>query len=313
MLARRLPLRQLRQFARCNATQSSSAQSSSSTTHKALVALPPRLLPVDENAGGPHPNKRSRFSGPALVLGFIPIFTFGLGIWQIRRLKWKLGLIEELDDKLARPPIPLPPRINLDALPEFAFRKVRVRGTWDSARSILYGPKKYDVEHGFDVITPLQRPNGSTLLVNRGFVARDRVADFFARDRANAGKEVEVLGMLHAPAPRSKYAPDNDPEKGDWHWLDVQAMKEHAGGDDEGVQAVLIDEIFDGHSALATHNIAHAIPVGIPPSIELRNQHAVYAATWFSLSAATTVLFARLILRGRGPNPIFNKPPRRGL
>jgi surfeit locus 1 family protein len=45
------------------------------------------------------------------VLGFIPIFTFGLGTWQIQRLQWKLALIDELEEKARREPLILPKRI----------------------------------------------------------------------------------------------------------------------------------------------------------------------------------------------------------
>ncbi|KZV81956.1 hypothetical protein EXIGLDRAFT_685407 [Exidia glandulosa HHB12029] len=301
MLARRRLLTgTLRASTRCNST-------AAPKTTKALVALPPRLLPADDDNRVPRPPRRNRFGGTAFVLGFIPLFTFGLGVWQIRRLKWKVALIEELDEKLDREPIPLPPRVNIDVMPEFAFRKVVVRGIWDDEHTILLGPKKYDVEHGFDVITPLKRSGGSTLFVNRGFISREAVEQFL-KHRSD-GKEVEVLGMLHAPGERNKYTPDNKPETGDWHWLDLTAMKEHAGGDAAKVQAVLIDEIFDGHSAQITQKISRGEPVGRPGTIELRNMHAVYAATWwFSLSAATSVLFLRLIMRGRGPNTTFNKP-----
>lgn len=41
------------------------------------------------------------------------------------------------------------------------------------------------------------------------------------------------------------------------------------------------------------------IPVGRGATIELRNQHLVYAGTWFSLSAATTAMFALLLRRRR--------------
>ena len=50
-------------------------------------------------------------SPTTLVLGFIPIFTFGLGYWQIQRLKWKVSLIEELEDKLRKEPMRLPKNI----------------------------------------------------------------------------------------------------------------------------------------------------------------------------------------------------------
>jgi len=41
----------------------------------------------------------------------MPIFTFGLGAWQIKRLQWKVDLIEQLDKKLHQQPVGLPARI----------------------------------------------------------------------------------------------------------------------------------------------------------------------------------------------------------
>lgn len=38
----------------------------------------------------------------------MPIFTFGLGSWQVYRLQWKLALIQELEDQLEKPPMDLP-------------------------------------------------------------------------------------------------------------------------------------------------------------------------------------------------------------
>lgn len=52
---------------------------------------------------------RSQLLKPTtLVLIFVPILTGFLGVWQIRRLKWKVALIEEVDRNLAREPMILP-------------------------------------------------------------------------------------------------------------------------------------------------------------------------------------------------------------
>lgn len=46
-----------------------------------------------------------------IVLILVPIFTFGLGCWQIQRLRWKVGLIEEVERNMKREPMVLPPHI----------------------------------------------------------------------------------------------------------------------------------------------------------------------------------------------------------
>lgn len=56
--------------------------------------------------------KREPWITPTMVLvGLIPILTFGLGTWQVQRLKWKVALIDDLEEKLQREPIPLPPHV----------------------------------------------------------------------------------------------------------------------------------------------------------------------------------------------------------
>jgi surfeit locus 1 family protein len=46
-----------------------------------------------------------------VLLGIMPIFTFALGTWQLKRLKWKINLIDELEEKLHSQPLRLPPSI----------------------------------------------------------------------------------------------------------------------------------------------------------------------------------------------------------
>ncbi|KDQ17754.1 hypothetical protein BOTBODRAFT_105153 [Botryobasidium botryosum FD-172 SS1] len=249
--------------------------------------------------------KSSWLTPTTLVLGFIPIFTFGLGTWQIQRLRWKVALIDELEEKVRREPMTLPKNIKISALPEFAFRKVLLRGTWDHAHTILVGPRTRENVLGYHVVTPLVRPDGaSTVLVDRGFVAREfheipseyisPTGDY--REQA----EVEVVGMLRNQQEKGTFTPENVPEKGEWYWMDVERIKEHAGGEAAGVQPVFIQEIFEGNSAEASHRVALGMPVGRSPEIDLRNQHATYAVTWYSLSAATAVMFFALMRKGRG-------------
>jgi len=40
-------------------------------------------------------------------LALFPAATFGLGIWQVYRLQWKLDLIQKVSEKRSKPSIPL--------------------------------------------------------------------------------------------------------------------------------------------------------------------------------------------------------------
>lgn len=53
--------------------------------------------------------KRPWYKSPVIyVLGTVPVATFALGVWQIRRLEWKVNLINEIDDQLRQAPLQLP-------------------------------------------------------------------------------------------------------------------------------------------------------------------------------------------------------------
>ena len=65
------------------------------------------------------------------------------------------------------------------------------------------------------------------------------------------------------------------------------------------VLPVYVEQIFDGTFSEAGVLIRKGIPVGRPPRIELRNQHAEYAATWFTLSALSSIMFVYMVRKGR--------------
>ncbi|KAF8576821.1 mitochondrial protein required for respiration [Ramaria rubella] len=242
----------------------------------------------------------SRFSPAVVLIGFIPIFTFGLGTWQVRRRKWKLDLIEQLNDQINREPLEFPEYVNLDILPEFDFRKFMLKGQWNHSRTILIGPKTREGVLGYQVITPLVRERGSAVLIDRGFVSKDFVSSH--RRLLQPKGEVEVLAMLRTQLPQKNvFTPDNKPEKNEWYWADVPRMKDWVGGDESNMQSVFLEELFDGNTGEISNMISKGIPVGRPGHIELRNMHATYALTWYSLSAATAFMFFGLLRRSRKP------------
>jgi len=228
-----------------------------------------------------------------VVVGIIPLFTFALGTWQLKRLKWKINLIDELEEKLQLQPITLPSKINLSVIPEFIFRKVALKGKWDHAHTMFFAPRVHEGVHGVHVVTPLVRENGSTVLVDRGFVSNDQLdSGAYLKDT----DEVVIVGMLRTSQKRNSFTPDNEPENGKWYWTDIEAMAEYAGGEKTGVQPVFVEQIFEGHAGEATSRVEKGIPVGRPPTVDLRNSHLSYVITWYALSGLTAFMFARLLI-----------------
>lgn len=66
-----------------------------------------------------------------------------------------------------------------------------------------------------------------------------------------------------AKASEQAWSPENRPEKGEWFWKDVQAMRDWVGGDEKDVQAVLVDAI-EGESVLSPAPLSfgciHTVP-----------------------------------------------------
>ncbi|KAJ8522036.1 hypothetical protein ONZ45_g1357 [Pleurotus djamor] len=243
----------------------------------------------------------------------MPFFTFALGTWQLKRLKWKVNLIDELEEKLHLEPLTLPKRIkyetksfdtslagihlplSLSVLPEFLWRKVKVSGRWDHAHTMILSPRVREGVHGVHVVCPLVRSDGTTVLVDRGFVSNAHIDEFRALSRQEEG-EVEILGMLRDSQPRNSFTPDNKPDTGEWFWTDVDAMAAFAGGEDSNVQPVFLEQVFEGHAGEAASRLTSGIPIGRPPTVTLRNAHLSYVITWYMLSGLTTFMFARLVV-----------------
>lgn len=295
------------------------------TSRPLRAAEPEAYADAPEDYSRPRPSKSSSrpwYRSPVtFVLGFIPIFTFGLGYWQIKRLDWKLNLIEELEDKLSREPLRLPKNINLDVLSEFDFRLVSVRGEFDHSKTMFLGPRVRDGVTGYHIVTPLKRSGGGGMvLINRGFVADKDIsgkeADRRLKDHAMPTGELDFVTLLPRVYPPNAFTPDNVPDKNIWFHANPAQMAEWASqqsgvaplslsdttdsytpsagvaesvrdmlsskqtNEAQRVLPVYLEEIFDGHAGEAAIRISEGVPIGRAATIELRNQHAVYAATW---------------------------------
>ncbi|OTA87543.1 hypothetical protein M434DRAFT_399445 [Hypoxylon sp. CO27-5] len=236
--------------------------------------------------------RAGRRHGPGLIiLAVIPVTAFLLGTWQVQRLGWKTELIAKFEDRIVREPLPLPPRVDADAIHDFDFRRVRARGRYRHDQEMLVGPRMRDGEQGYMVITPLEREGeGSTVLVNRGWISKrfrrqqDRPAEALPKG------EVEVEGLLREPWKKNMFTPENRPDKNEFYFPDVKQMAALTGS-----QPVWVEQTMEPDLLQAIDMESKGIPIGRPAEVNLRNNHAQYIFTWYGLAVATSIMFYMVV------------------
>jgi surfeit locus 1 family protein len=208
------------------------------------------------------------------------LVLLALGGWQLQRLHWKTGLIEFREARIEAPPVPMPtdPTLTGSDGETLEFRRVTVTGRFLNDREIYLAVLRLG-KSAFDVITPLRRDDGTTVLVDRGWVP----AAARAPARRAAGQiagPTTVEGLARAGGRRGWFTPDNDPERNYWFWLDIPAMAAFAG-----VEAPPL--VIEAGPAANPGGL----PLGRDYRVDLPNDHLYYAVTWFSLAAALGVIY----------------------
>ncbi|KAI9488273.1 SURF1 family-domain-containing protein [Zychaea mexicana] len=234
--------------------------------------------------------RRRRFGLGTVLMCTVPFIAFGLGTWQVQRLRWKVNLIQEMEERMEKRPIPLPRRINQDALSDYEYRKVSVTGKYRHDQEMLLGPRtRGDGQAGYFLVTPLVRENGTTILVKRGWVPLDK-KDKRVRPDSLTDDTVEVEGLLRMSEKRNAFTPDNDLMNNQWYWTDVETMAKLTGA-----EPLLVERVSYLSPNTEYTLIDKGIPVGRSPVVEVRNSHLNYIVTWYSLSAFTSVMLWRLL------------------
>jgi surfeit locus 1 family protein len=211
-----------------------------------------------------------------------------LGTWQIERKAWKENLIATLDERLAAPPVALPPADAWAKLDEadYEYRQVKFSATFDNGKEALVyaAPSAFrpDVSGtGYWVFTPARLADGAVVMVNRGFVP-DARKDSATRAAGQVAGAVEIVGALRYPDARHWYSPADDPGHNVWYTRDPAAIG-----------------VAKGVGLVAPFYVEQETPIppgGLPQPgklvVQLRNPHLGYAITWYGLAATLVAFFA---------------------
>jgi len=209
-----------------------------------------------------------------------------LGAWQVERLGWKEALIARVQRNANGAPAPAPgpadwPRLTRDD----EYRRVQLQGHLDFEREVAASATT-ELGAGYWVLTPLRTEQGTWVLVNRGFVPSE------LRGRApRDAPDQRVTGLLRFSEPGGRLLQKNDAAAGRWYSRDVAAIAA-AQGLTGPVAPYFVDLV-------ATPGAAPAWPRAGLTVLRFRNDHLVYALTWFALAAMMAAAMGYVLLDAR--------------
>jgi len=208
------------------------------------------------------------------ILALLTLIFLALGTWQIQRLFWKLDLIARVDARVDAAPVLAPSPQNWANITadRDEYRHVTATGTFDHKKEALVQAVT-ERGAGFWVVTPLTRNDGTTILINRGFVPADR-RDAASRAEGEIAGTAQITGLLRITEPGGAFLRSNDPQNGRWYSRDVAAITAAEGLANTAPYFIDAD---------ATPNPG-GLPIGGLTVVQFRNTHLVYALTWFAMA-----------------------------
>ncbi|PTU30190.1 SURF1 family protein [Stenotrophobium rhamnosiphilum] len=227
----------------------------------------------------------------ALVFASAAFLSFiALGTWQVKRLAWKLDLIERVNQRVNAAPVVPPAKAQWASVGiNDEYTHVCVSGeyrhdheTYVQAVTVR-GPGDW-------VLTPLQSADGTVVLINRGFVTAEQKSPT-SRDKAQVAGVVKVCGLLRLTEPSGGFLRRNDPTQARWFSRDVVAIAATQYLPMQNVAPYFID-------ADAAANPG-GVPLGGLTVVRFHNSHLVYAITWYGLALLTLVAGVVVVRYGR--------------
>ncbi|KAI0989221.1 hypothetical protein GJ496_004865, partial [Pomphorhynchus laevis] len=230
----------------------------------------------------------------------IPVSTFLLGNWQLRRMKWKSALIAQVSNKMTSDPIPIQ---TLNELLEYdrkndEYTKVSARGRYLHEKEILLFPRylinageddqinlrsfdNVNSKFGVHVITPFQLESDkySVILVDRGFVPwRYKRPD--DRKAGQVEGACDIVGVLRNDERKTfGISLKDNIDMLLWKRRDISQMSKALD-----TAPVFLDLVSDC-STVKKH-----CPIPYQTRIDFPDDHLQYAITWYCTALLTSIL-----------------------
>jgi surfeit locus 1 family protein len=213
-----------------------------------------------------------------LLLGIVgAVVLVSLGLWQLQRLDWKMGIIADIEGRIGAAPVALPAAPDPD---RNRYLPVATQGGFTGeALHVLVSTR--DQGAGHRIISAFETEDSRRVMVDEGYVRLGGTL------RPGPAGGITVTGNLHWPDEQASYTPEPDLSEGLFFARDIPAMAAVLGTE----PILIVARSIDG-----TAPRAQPMPVtaeGIP------NDHLGYAIQWFGLAAVWLGMTAWLLWRIR--------------
>lgn len=210
----------------------------------------------------------------------VPLFC-SMGTWQWHRAHEKRELLNAYRERQNAAPLTLS-SVTHPALQE--YYPIKISGLLDASRQLLVDNKYYQHRLGYVVLTPLQLPDQSVVLVNRGWVAREEVNQLDTSQR-----ETTIQGIIHV-LPQKIFQLGQIPAQKQW----PKTIQNASWAE---ITRVMPNTHFHKFMILLEKDSKEGLIPIYKPSIMPPEKHLGYAFQWFAMAVTILVLFIVLNLR----------------
>lgn len=225
-----------------------------------------------------------------LALTMIFILTFvRLGFWQLQRADEKAQMVSAQKMRELRPPV----FWNKQKVPE-QYERIQLEGHYLS-QIFLLDNQHYKHQFGYNVLSPLELPDGSVILIDRGWILGDisrRVVP-----KVEIPKDlIKLQGSVYFPS-KNQWVLGPALEKKDDKTTVFEALDTHLASQvlQKSVYPFIIRlDKQDSHGFVREWET-----VSMPPQ-----RHLAYALQWFAMAFVILIIFFALNLKKKNEETI---------
>ena len=200
---------------------------------------------------------------------FFILFIFAvllLGTWQVFRLNLKNNLISTLENNLKKNSIIFNEDIDKE------YTKVLLKKKDLKSKIFLYHLNKGEI--GFKVIVPYQVNSSLVVLVDKGWIKKDKI-DLIKNTLLN---EDVIEGYTKKIREKNLFTPNNNIKEDFLYSVQTDSLKKSLN---KNIYPLLIIQTSKTNKDIVPNDYA----------IRLPNNHLQYAITWYGLALVTIIFF----------------------